>query len=909
MTHPENNLHTGYRKILSVKSWHVLHTKEVLEILDTDQQTGLSLNEVTKRTESFGSNTLPETPPPTLLQIFLRQFISAFVAILIGAAAISLFLGRWKDALMIVVIITINAVLGTIQEWNAEKGAASLKKMLVTTCRVRRDGTIQEIEAEHLVPGDIVLFESGNKVPADIRILSTQQLTVDESFLTGESIAVEKHADIVTGESEDISSQINVLFAGSTVNAGRAEGVVIRTGKNTIVGEIAEKVSTATRGKAPLVIRMEQFSKMVSISILGVVVLLGIVGFLQGNSLEDTLLMSIGLAVAAIPEGLPIAVTVALAIGTQRMAKRKVIIRQLAAVEALGSCNYIASDKTGTLTVNMQTAKKILIAPHMEMDVTGEGYNDNGNILYQDKEISANNTESVNKLIRASVICNEAALYKVDTMWKYSGDSVDIGLLALSYKAAPPIDEILRQNIIESIPFESERAYSAALYKEKDTYTLASKGAYEAIVAMCDCMQTAEGTADIDKELLNEKVNNLAEQGYRVIAVAEKKLTVYKDNGALEKELSSMTFLGLIGLIDPLHEGVKEAVQECHTAGIRVVMVTGDHPATAFAIAKELDITSEWDQVVTGELLAKYTDSRTPEETVALIQNARVFARVSPFQKVQIVETLSKLGNYVAVTGDGVNDAPALKKAHIGIAMGSGTDVAKDTASIILQDDQFPTLVAGIEEGRVAYDNIRKAVYLLIPTGAGLLCLFALSLFSGLPVPFFPLQLLWINLVTNGVQEIALAFEKKEPGLMQRPPRPTTEGIFNRRMIEQVLISGSYIGLLTFFVWTWMLHQGFDESFARTLLLLLMVLMQNVHVFTVRSEYISAFKIPLRNNLLLVAGVIIAHTIHLIASNIPFLQDLLQIQPVSLQTWLLVFVAALSLMILMEVYKVVRKNV
>lgn len=881
-------------------SWHQLAEAEVLEKLQSDHQ-GLTEQQAAERLREFGPNRLPEKKPPGLILIFLHQFLSPLIYILLVAGGVSLLIGEFTDALFIFAVILLNAALGTFQEWKAEKSAAALQVLLRIVALVRRSGEELQLPAEHLVPGDIVIFESGSLVPADLRLLSIKNLAIDESLLTGESQAVPKVSLPLEGELSLVERR-NMAFAGSTVASGRGRGVVVSTGLSTELGQIAQVVSGASGGKPPLVVRMERFARQISYVVLGFVAMLALVSLARGVSYLEVFFMAVALAVSAIPEGLPVAMTVALSIATTRMARRNVIVRKLTAVEALGSCTCIASDKTGTLTVNRQTAKIVGLPDSSLFDVTGEGYAGIGSLFSSQGESPPPEAQvALERLARAVAICNEGRLALKNGAWEHRGDAVDIALLALVHKIGLDPHEILSGvEVVGEIPFESERRYAAIDYRCLGEGGLAVKGAAEALLPFCTEIQTGSGTRPIDSEDISRQALALAEGGYRVIAVADARATV---EGELDEEnLPPLTFLGLVGLIDPLRPEVREAVERCKHAGVRVVMVTGDHPATALGIACELGIAGGRGDLVTGAELEKIGSPEVPQY-LETIKRATVFSRVSPLQKLDIVEALGLLGHFVAVTGDGVNDAPALRRANIGVAMGSGTDVAKDTASLIVTDDNFASIEGGVEEGRFAYDNIRKVVYLLISTGGAEIVLFTLALIFGLPLPLMAVQLLWLNLVTNGIQDVALAFEGGEPGGMERPPRQPTEGVFNRLMIEQVVVSGVAMGLLAFVNWYWLLGQGWPEEEARNSILLLMVLLENVQAFNCRSERISVFRVPLSRNWLLVGGVAVAQGIHILSMNIPLMQRVLGLQPVTPAHWLNLILMALVLVLVMELFK------
>jgi len=884
--------------------WHALSEEEVLKKLNTSHP-GLDDAEAARRLSLYGKNVLPAKEPPTVLTIFLRQFVSPLIYILLIAGIISLIFEETTDATFIFLVILLNAAIGTFQEWKAEQSAASLQNMLKIHARIRRGGGERTVPAEELVPGDIVMLESGNRIPADLRLLTSQSLAVDESLLTGESHSTEKCPGVMDADMP-VSDRSNMAFAGSTAMSGRGLGVVVATGLYTEIGRIAETVSETEIGKPPLVIRMEEFAQKISLAVLASAGLLAVIVLLQGMPPIEVFFLAVALAVSAIPEGLPVSMTVALSIATSRMAKRSVIVRQLAAVESLGSCTAIASDKTGTLTVNQQTAREILLPSGERFTVSGAGYAGEG-------EVSAENGGDLSEygrmlllpVVTASIRCNEGNLVKREGNWVHHGDAMDVALLALGYKTGLDVSAVRQETTpVAELPYESERRYAALWYREGDAIRVAVKGAIEAVLPSCETMATDKGSVPIDRPHIEAQLLDLSDRGYRVLAIAEgrarKVSTPEKD-----PSLPVLELLGLVGFIDPIRPDVPDAIERCHSAGVDVVMVTGDHPATAFAIARELHIADTMSQVITGAELEAIGPPTLPEY-LEKVQQSRVFARVTPVQKFHIVEALRSAGAYVAVTGDGVNDAPALRTANIGVAMGSGTDVAKDTASMIVTDDNFSSIVAGIEEGRYAYDNVRKVTYLLVSTGFSEVVLFIAALLIGLPLPLVAVQLLWLNLVTNGIQGVALAFEAGEPGAMSRRPRKPGEGIFNELMVKETVLSGLVIGAIALSTWFWLLSAGWEEAAARNMIILLMVLLENFHVFNCRSEYRSLFRTPLRNNLLLIGGVIAAQGLHIIAMYIPFFQETLQIAPVSFTEWLSLLALASIILFVMEVFKLAR---
>lgn len=893
---------------LPTRSWHALSVEETLHQLGVSPR-GLSSPEVSVRQQEYGHNTLPQSEPPTLVAIVLHQLRSPLIYVLMVAAIVSLAIGEIIDAAFVALVIALNAAIGTYQEFKAEASAAALQKLLQIVARVRRDGKEQSVSAEELVPGDVVLLESGNKVPADLRLMQAASLAIDESFLTGESVAAEKGIEPLASETP-VADRNSMAFAGSTVTSGRGVGVVAATGSATQVGQIAESVTTSESAKPPLVIRMERFAHQISFVVVGATALLAVIAVGQGMPYTDVFFLAVALAVSAIPEGLPVALTVALSIASGRMARRNVIVRKLTAVESLGSCQIIASDKTGTLTVNQQTVRAILLPDGSRFEVTGEGYRGEGEVRTKDGAAPDDAARTaLERLAEAAILCNEGALDEDGGEWRHNGDAMDVALLALGHKLGlGPREVKQRHALVGEIPFESEHRY-AATFHARDGHTLVSvKGAVETVLPLCTKAVQRDGEVDLGAGRIEEIGLGLAGEGYRVLAVASGRMEgVPQGDELTESDLPGLTLLGLVGFIDPLRPEAKAAVESCRKAGVSVLMITGDHPATALAIARELGIAEASEDVITGAELEALARS-DPQELSKAVSQHRVFARVSPLQKLDIVDGLVGAGIFVAVTGDGVNDAPALKKAHIGVAMGSGTDVAKDTAEMIVTDDNFASIVAGIEEGRFAYANVRKVTYLLISTGAAEVVLFTLSLLFGLPLPLFAVQLLWLNLVTNGIQDVALAFEGGEPGAMKRPPRRPAEGIFDRRMIEQTVVSGLTMAAVAFGSWYWMMAQGWDEAASRNFLLLLVVVMQNVHVFNCRSEWVSAFAVPLRRNRILVFGVLAAQGLHILAMNVPFMQTVLRTAPISLSQWALLAMLALPMLAVMELYKLLRRE-
>jgi len=883
-------------------AWHAFDRTTLLERLEASTA-GLSDQEAARRLQRFGPNQLPERPPPSPLILFLTQFRSPLIYVLLIAAGISVAVGDATDAAFILIVVLVNAAVGTFQEWKAEQSALALRTFLTTRATAIRSGRTVELAAEDLVPGDLVLLESGRRLPADLRLLDAGDLRIDESLLTGESVAIEKGAGDSLPAETPVADRWTMAFAGSTVTFGRATGIVVATAGHTEMGRIATSIATVESAKPPLVLRMEEFARKVTFAIVGAGALLGAIALARGMPLVEVFFFVVALAVSAIPEGLPVALTVVLSIAASRMAERSVIVRQITAVESLGSCTCIASDKTGTLTVNEQTLATVWLPTGSVHPVTGTGYRGEGTVEgAPGHPVFEEDRALLVRFGTASILANEADLEQTGDRWRYHGDSIDIGFLAFGYKIGLDPSEVRASTpVIRHIPYESERRYAAAVLQAEGGRRVVVKGALETLLPHCTEMATPDGPVPIEHRRIEQAFESLSAGGYRVLAVAE---------GAAPDEwvadLPPLALLGLAGFIDPVRPDAADAVAECREAGIHVVMVTGDHPATAFAVARTLGIAESDQDVATGAELDELGSIEVPAY-LDRVGSATVFARVAPLQKLAIVEALLRLGHFVAVTGDGVNDAPALRRANIGVAMGSGTDIAKDTASMIVVDDRFSSIVAGVEEGRFAYDNVRKVTYLLITTGAAEVLLFLFSTMAGLPLPLAAIQLLWLNLVTNGIQHVGLAFEPGEPGAMHRPPRPPGEGLFDRLMLEETLIAATTMSLIGFAVWMWLLGIGMAEDSARAMLLALFVLFENFHVFNARSETTSVFRIPLTRNRILIASVIGAALVNAGAMYIPLLAGILRTGPISATAWGVLIAIAASILVVMEAYKRFRR--
>ncbi|MEW9798682.1 cation-translocating P-type ATPase [Alteromonas sp. CYL-A6] len=864
------------------------------EHTDAPRLQGLTESEAAALLAEYGPNALPAAPLPGMLHLFFRQFLSPFIYILIIAAVVSFALNKLPSAVFIVIVLLLNALIGMIQEYSAQRAASALKNMVKGTAHVIRQGQVATIDSLMLVPGDIILLASGDKVPADAELVSAQNLAADESMLTGESLAVAKSASATSSADDPLTAQPNRCFAGSIITQGRAMARVTHTGIRTQLGQIAHSIVAERVSEPPLMIRVRTFTYQLAAGILlAIAALTALMLFRGGYSGTDIVLMTIGLAVSVIPEGLPAALTIALAIGMSRMAKNNVIIRKLMAVEALGSSTFICSDKTGTLTVNELTIRKVVLPDGTTFSVSGEGVAPGGDVQ-QDAADRAEKSR-LQQLCKAGVLANESHLDYAGGEWVSNGDIVDIAFLVLAKKLGMSISQLRSEQAqIALIPYESENAYSGSIHEANGETYLYAKGSPEKMLSMCSQMQCKDSIRPIDHALLEAQFTALAQQGYRIIALGCKT----SDNN---HHFSELTFLGMVAMIDPLRQEAKDAIAACRDGGIEVAMVTGDHPATACAIAGELGLTCSQDSVITGPLIKQ---ANSQQEADTLIRASRVFARIEPKQKVQIVDSFMRAGHFVAVTGDGVNDAPAMRQANVGIAMGKrGTDVARETADLIITDDNFASIVAGIKQGRVVYNNIRKVIALLVATGFSAILLFFLCVTAGLPMPLLAVQLLWLNLVANGFQDVALAFEPAEGDELSARPRSPHEPIFDRRLLEHVLVNGLVMGTIAFGLFQWLISSGQGVEHARNLTLMLMVLFGNIYALNSRSETRSIVSMPLRRNLFLVLAVPIAQCVHIGAMYTPWLSNVLQLTPITLSEWLMLLGMALSLLLIEEGHK------
>lgn len=866
--------------------------------------TGLSEKEAKKKLEKYGPNTLSEKKKISALKILLEQFGDFMVLILIACTLISAFMGEITEAITIIAIVIINSVLGFIQEYRTEKTMEALKGLAAPIARVIRDGRLVDIPAETIVPGDLIVLEAGDRVPADALLVEANGLLVDESLLTGESVPVEKSINTGSKKAENIGDKLNHVFMGTIVTSGRGKAFVSDTGMSTEMGKIADMIQDIEDEETPLQRRLDHLGKFIVYGCLIVCAIVSITGVIRGEKVFTMLLSGISLAVAAVPEGLPAIVTIALALGVQKMLKRNALVRKLPAVETLGCASVICSDKTGTLTENKMTVRKIYSGGSM-VEINGGSLSSEGEFSIAGKKIEPYTVESLKLTMEIGSLCNNAVMEKsikensnaFDKMksvfsnkekWELSGDPTEAALLVVGAKAGLTQQKLNNTFLrIDELPFDSDRKCMTVICDTKKGEIFAfTKGAPDIIIEKCTNIYSSSGIRQLtqeDKRLVLRKNDELAKEALRVLGVAYKKLNSrYYDKAHLEEEL---IFVGLIGMIDPPRKEAVNAVRKCKLAGIKPIMITGDHKVTAGAIARELNIASEDNKVITGAELETMNDRKLQ----SIVNDVLVYARVSPKHKLRIVKALKKEGHIVAMTGDGVNDAPAIKEADIGVAMGiTGTDVTKEASSMILLDDNFATIVAAIEEGRVIYNNIRKFIRYMLACNIGEVLTMFLGTLLGLPLPLLPIQILWVNLVTDGLPAIALSLDPAEKDIMMRPPRGAKENIFSNGLLNLILFRGMLVGLCTLSVFISVLHFSGDVAVARTGAFVTLVLTQLIHVFECKSERKNIFEIPVFNNIPLVLAVLCSLIMIIGVVYIPTFQGIFKTVPLSYHDWVLV---------------------
>jgi P-type Ca2+ transporter type 2C len=915
-------------------AWHTLEAAEVPRTLETNAESGLSSEEAAHRLEEQGPNELEDRGGRGVWALLWEQFTSALIVILIVAAVVSAFLGDYEDSIAIAVIVVLNAVLGFGQEYRAERAMAALKQLSAPTVKVRREGHVREVSARELVPGDVVLLEAGNLVPADGRLLEGSNLRVQEAALTGESEPVEKASAALGEEDLPLGERAGMVYSSTVVSKGRGLYVVTETGMATELGKIASMIQTAGQEQTPLQRRLDHVGKVLALAALAIVGVVFALGLLRGEDLEVMFLTAVSLAVAAVPEGLPAVVTIALALGAQSMLKRRALIRKLPAVETLGSVTVICSDKTGTLTENRMTATVLDVADHT-VELDGEGFvsQEPGPHGASKPEVCGDPAFAL--LLGGGALCNDALLEDDEEDGPRAiGDPTEGALVVAAAREGlkkPELEAALPR--VGEVPFDSERKRMTTVHEVQpdrssgipdalgpvlngepgsSPYVAFTKGAVDSLLEISNEVWTDDGRTESLDEGWRGRISAANEQmagnGIRVLGVGIRRLESFDDDeDDLERDL---TFFGMVGMIDPARPEAKDAVETCKRAGIRPVMITGDHPLTARAIATELGIADARTEGEAGRILTGRDFASMGEgELKNLVEKVPVYARVSPENKLDIVDALQEEGHIVAMTGDGVNDAPALRKADIGVAMGiTGTDVSKEAADMVLTDDNFATIVAAVEQGRVIYDNIRKFIKYLLTSNSAEILVMLVGPFLGLPLPLLPLQILWINLVTDGPPALALSAEPSEKGTMRRPPHPTDESVFGRGLGLHVLWVGILMALVSLGVGLWYSHTA--PGIWQTMVFTTLTLSQMSHVMAIRSGDESLFKVGLLSNKPLLGAVALTFVLQLFAIYSPFFQGFLETEALPVAD--LAIAIALSTMIFwaveMEKWLVRRKG-
>jgi len=889
-------------------SWHTRNAKEVADHLKTDLNDGLSKEEAKSRLERYGENRITTKKRQSDFVRFILQFNQPLIYILLGATLVTLLLKEYPDAAVIFAVVLINSIIGYIQETRALKAIDALSKSMSTTATVIRDGKSSVVNSISLVQGDIVTVQPGDKMPADLRLVSIKNLQVDESALTGESVATEKSVQTVP-EDAILGDRLNMGFATTVVTYGTGRGIVISTGDRTEVGEINQTIASTEELDTPLTLKIKNFSHTLLWIILSLAVIILAVAYLRGEDLAEAFMVAVALMVGAIPEGLPAAVTIMLAIGVGKMAKKQAIIRKLVAVETLGSTNVICSDKTGTLTENQMTVQKIL-AGGDHFDVTGIGYKPEGKVLFEGEEFTISEKPAIHLILRASVLCNHSRVVEEKGRWVAEGDPTEAALISAAEKAGIKDHYIDRYfPLIDEIPFQSEYQYMATLHRH-DENMLFMKGSVEAILRSSNYMLGSEGQhIEIDEPRLRKKAEQWAAEGLRVLAFAYKTIDSEREDIDHEDVAEEMVFLGLQGMIDPPRKEAIEAVALCQQAGINVKMITGDHALTAATIADQLGINGKKKEgkleALTGVELGKLSE----KEMEQVANDISVFARVSPDQKLRLVKALQATDKVVAMTGDGVNDGPALKQADIGVAMGiMGTEVAKDASDMVLTDDNFASIEAAVEEGRGVLDNLTKFIVWTLPTNLGEALVILASIVFSTRLPLAPVQILWINMTTAVLLGLMLAFEPKEPGIMDRPPVPSRRPILTFPLIMRTLLVGSLITLAAFLLFQYELSIGSEFAEAQTVAATVFVALESFYLFNCRSLRRSVREIGLFSNMWVYYGSFAMLGLQLMFIHAPFMNALFYSAPISLDSWLRILAAGAGLFIIVYLEKAIRKR-
>lgn len=891
--------------------WYKQSSEEVISALNTDLESGLKTADVEANAAKYGPNELTEQKGKSFLSKLKDQFSDFLVLILIGAALVSVFVGEVQDAVVILAIVIVNAFLGLYQEGKAEKSLEALKKMASPNAKVVRNGVTKVIPSADLVPGDLVILDAGDIIPADLRLVESSNLKVEEASLTGESVPVEKKSSSHFEVDTSLGDRLNMAYMSTIVTYGRGKGVVVGTGHDTEIGKIATMIQSFEEEITPLQRKLNQLGKVLGITTIIVCIAVFAIGMLQGREVLEMFMVSISLAVAAIPEGLPAIVTIVLAIGMNKMVKRNAIVKKLLAVETLGTTTVICSDKTGTLTQNEMTVVKVYTDGRI-LDVTGGGYDPVGDFLENGEKVELDSIGDLDTLFSISVLTNDANLEETDEGYKIIGDPTEGALVTLAGKANIKKSETNKSYPrIEEIPFDSERKMMTTFHENYIPEKVVSftKGAPDIVIDRCSHIsmnnKVIPFTEELKKEVLTT-MSNFSKDALRVLAYA------YKEYDSLPEEISpdlnerQMIFVGLTGMIDPPRVEAKEAIKLCKQAGIRTVMITGDFKDTAFAIAKELGMAETEDQAMMGDELNNISD----EELKEVVKRIKVYARVSPEHKVRIISALRANSDVTAMTGDGVNDAMALKRADIGISMGiTGTDVAKNTAEMILTDDNFASIVAAVEEGRIIYSNIKKFVFFLLSCNIGEILLVFISILLKWPVPLLPIQLLWLNLVTDSFPALALGVEKGDPDIMNDPPRSPDEPILDKSMIMGIAFQSIAIAVASLLAYKWGLDKfGFEGEGllqARTIAFATLIAAELLRAYSSRSDKFSLFKIGLFTNMTMVYATTFSFVLLLLVLYVPFLQPIFSTFALGFTEWKIVLAYAFIPLVAGELYKVI----
>lgn len=877
------------------KLWYNLSSEDVLAELKA-RCSGLTGVEAGTRLLHYGPNALAKKKKASPLVLLFRQFLSPLIYVLVIAVIISAIVGHFIDAGVIMGVLLLNAVIGFVQEARAEKAMEALIQMAAPKATVKREGKIALIPAREIVPGDIVLLETGDRVPADARLIDVSNLKVNEAMLTGESMPVDKHSKALR-EELPLAERKNMVHMGTIVTYGRATAMVVRTGMSTDIGQIAASLQEIKPEDTPLQKNISQLSRYIVFIFLSICGLLVVVGLLKGLELFEVFLLAIAAAVSAIPEGLPAVVTVVLAIGMRTMARRNAIIRKLVAVETLGSATVICSDKTGTLTLNEMTVQQLYVNDQW-LEVSGEGYAQQGEFRHDGKLIKPENAPGLRLLLKIGALCNDALLTGEDGIF---GDPTEGALLVAAAKAGMN-KERLEKNFprLDEIPFQSEKQYMATLHPRDGGRVVYVKGAVERLLALSKYLVKGEQViplGEADTEAIMQANITLAEKAMRVIATAYIELPSEIENLENEHIRGNLVFVGLAGMADPPREETREAIKLCKQAGIRVVMITGDHKVTAESIARQLELPPG--ETITGVELQKMSDGELTER----VEHTSVFARIEPLHKLRIVNALKNRGHVVAMTGDGVNDAPALKAADIGIAMGiTGTDVAKESSDMILVDDNFTSVVAAVEEGRIIFNRLRKVIFFLLNTNLGELLALILTLFVVGKAPLLAVQIIWVNLVTDTAVAIPLGLEPKIGNELKQPPRHPKVGLIFPGFLIRIAFLATLMGIGTFLIFNWaQARMSLDE--ARTVAFSTMVAFQWFMAFSARSDELTVFKLGIFHNRLLVLSILVAIGLQMAVIYVPFLQVAFRTVPLGIDRWVIILLASGALFAVEEIRK------